>query len=284
MKILAIGDFHGKFPEKLKEKIKKEEIDFILSDGDYAGIEEWRPLMKKFFKAREKGKKVEVKDFLGKEKYNNLLKRDYESGKIPLKELDKFKVKVFSVFGNGDWYKVFFNDYGKNYENFIKKLKYTLDINRRKGKFKGLNIVGFGGYLDPDIYFTKKGISAISDLDYQNKKRKKRYNQEEKKFMKLIKNKPEIILAHYTPYNCLDKMKVKGFALSGGHMGMKFFNEGIKKYSPKLFVCGHMHENQGKCKIGKTLVVNPGAASEGKAAIIEIDDEKKKIKSVKFLK
>jgi Icc-related predicted phosphoesterase len=43
-----------------------------------------------------------------------------------------------------------------------------------------------------------------------------------------------------------------------------------------------MHENQGKCKIGKSLVINPGAASERKAAIIEL--ERDKVKSIKFLK
>lgn len=35
MKILAIGDFHGKFPEKLKKKIGKEKPDLIVSIGDY---------------------------------------------------------------------------------------------------------------------------------------------------------------------------------------------------------------------------------------------------------
>jgi hypothetical protein len=36
VKILAIGDFHGKFPEKLKKIIKKEKINLIVSVGDYA--------------------------------------------------------------------------------------------------------------------------------------------------------------------------------------------------------------------------------------------------------
>jgi predicted phosphodiesterase len=40
MKILAIGDFHGKFPAKLKKEARK--VDLILSTGDYAGIDEWR--------------------------------------------------------------------------------------------------------------------------------------------------------------------------------------------------------------------------------------------------
>jgi Icc-related predicted phosphoesterase len=36
--------------------------------------------------------------------------------------------------------------------------------------------------------------------------------------------------------------------------------------------------------LGKTLVVNPGPAFEGKAALIDVDEAKKKVKSVKFLR
>ena len=52
MKLLAIGDFHGKFPEKLKRKIEKEKPELILANGDYTGIDDWRPFLKKMFKAR----------------------------------------------------------------------------------------------------------------------------------------------------------------------------------------------------------------------------------------
>ena len=43
MKMLVLGDFQGKFPFKLKRKIEKikDEIDFIVGLGDYAGIDEW---------------------------------------------------------------------------------------------------------------------------------------------------------------------------------------------------------------------------------------------------
>jgi len=238
--------------------------------------------LKRVYKAREKGKKISVGGLLGEERYGKLLKKDYSEGEKVIKELNKFKTKVFSIFGNGDWYKVFFNDYGRYYEKLIKKLKFVKDINRGKDKFKGFKLVGFGGYIDNDIYFTKKGVEATGEDVGRNRKRRKRYLQEKKRFMKLMKNKPDILLTHYTPYKCLDKMRAKGFALTGGNMGISFFNNGIKRYSPLLVVCGHMHENQGKCRIRKSLVVNPGAASEGKAAVIEL--EKNKVKNVKFLR
>ena len=62
----------------------------------------------------------------------------------------------------------------------------------------------------------------------------------------------------------------------GKHVGWEPYNKIIRKYSPKLALCGHMHEYQGKKMLGKSLVVNPGAASEGKFAMI--DSESLKVK------
>ena len=43
------------------------------------------------------------------------------------------------------------------------------------------------------------------------------------------------------------------------HVGSITFTESIKKYQPKMWICGHIHEGfNKKDKIGKTVVVNPG--------------------------
>ena len=286
MKILAIGDFHGKFPERLKRKIKEAEPDFILCAGDYAGIDDFRPWLMKVFKARKKASELSIKEMMGKERYSRLLKKDYAAGKAIIKRLNSLEIKAFSVFGNGDWYREMSHKYEikRDYERFTRKLRCIKNIHRGRANFKGLKIAGFGGYLDNDVYFTEKGRKAIADSAEQNKIRKKRYEKEEKRFMSLMKSKPSILLMHYTPYRCLDRMKTKGLALSGSNMGISYFNRGIKKYRPILAVCGHIHENSGMRSIIKTVVINPGAASEGKAALIDIDEERKKVKSVKFFK
>ncbi|MDO8517339.1 MAG: metallophosphoesterase family protein [Nanoarchaeota archaeon] len=284
MKILAIGDFHGDFPEKLKVLIKNEKPKLILSTGDYAGIKEWRPLLKKIFKARNNGKNLSALEILGTKKYNLLLKKDFNDGKKVIENLNKLKIKTFSVFGNGDWYEPIPNDSKRNYAKLIKKLNYIKNINRGHGSFEKLKITGFGGYLDPDAYFTKIGIKAINEDKETNKERKIGYDYEEEKLMNLIKNKPEILLIHYTPYGCLDRLKEKDSPLNGKNLGVSSYNRAIEKFKPVLVICGHMHENQGSCNIGKTIIVNPGSASEGKAAIIEFDEKEKKIKGVKFIK
>ena len=284
MKILAIGDYHAKFPDKLKEIIIQENPDLILSTGDYAGIEEFRPAIKKMFKELARGKEFSFEDYFGKNKYRKILKKDYELGKIPIKELNNFNIPVLSVFGNGDWYDSELNDLPYNYEKVIKKLKNIIDIDGGSGSIGGVKVVGFGGYLDPDIYFTEKGMRAINTDKENALKRKIRYNDSEKYLMKLMKFNPDILLAHYTPYKCLDKMKERGFLLTGENMGVSSYNRAAKKYKPALIVCGHMHENQGQCKLGKTLVVNPGSAAEGKCAFIEFEDKNKKVLSVRFVR
>ncbi len=286
LKILAVGDFHGRFPEKLKRKIQDIKPDFILCTGDYAGIDDFRPWLKKVFKARKKASELGIKEMMGAERYSRLLKKDYAAGKEIIKRLNSLGIKAFSVFGNGDWYKLRSSRYNvkRDYGRFARRLGCIKNIHRDVASFRGLRIAGFGGYLDNDVYFSEKGRKAISDSAEQNKIRKESYKKEEKKFASLMKSKPSILLTHYTPYRCLDKMKTKGLALSGSSMGISYFNRGIKKYKPVLAVCGHMHENPGMRRIGITPVINPGAVSEGKAALIELDEKKKKIKSVKFLR
>ena len=284
MKILAIGDFHGKFPEKLKKIAKQKDINLILSTGDYTGIADWRPALKKMFIEASKGKRISVEEILGKKKYKKLLKKDYAAGKIPLKELNKFHKKVFSVFGNGDWYKWEFSKSNRDYTCLIKKLKNFKNINRGKAKFRGIKIVGFGGYLDPDIYFTNKGIKAINTSKERTMLRKQRYVKWEKQLMKLMKYKPDILLAHYNPYKCCDKMNARWSALHNQHMGISSFNRALKKFKPVLMVCGHIHEGFGSCKIGKTIVVNAGSAGDGQAAIIDFDEKNKRIKTIKFIR
>ena len=46
----------------------------------------------------------------------------------------------------------------------------------------------------------------------------------------------------------------------GKHAGSKVILDYIKKYQPKYVFCGHIHEGEGKAKIGKTEVYNLGVA------------------------
>ena len=89
------------------------------------------------------------------------------------------------------------------------------------------------------------------------------------------------------PYNTnLDKIRAEDAPkeAKGEHYGSKMIRRVIDRNQPVLGIGGHMHENQDKCKLGKTIVINTGAAEDGKAAVIEFDEKKGEVKEIRFVK
>ena len=278
MKILAIGDFHGKFPEKLKKEAEK--VDVILSPGDFANADKIRKII---FKHWTDKKWFEV---VGLRKAKALEKESFNSGLDVLKELNKIGKKVYFVWGNTDFYKdaSIKDDISPGeYNDNIRKMENVISVDRRKKKIDGLEIVGHGGYVDVTQY-----IKDRMDADEKrHKERLKRYNKTREKLFDIFDNKPDkdfIFLIHYSPYGVFDKVKYKGSPMNGKHVGFEPYNWIIKKYKPLLVISGHMHEYQGVKRMGRSLIVNPGPAFEGKAAVIDVDEENKKIKSVRFVR
>ena len=278
MKILAIGDFHGKFPEKLKREAEK--VDVILSPGDFANADKIRKLI---FKHWTDKKWFEV---VGLRKARALEKESFNSGLDVLKGLNKIGKKFYFVWGNTDFYKdaSIKDDISPGeYNDNIRKMENVISVDRRKKKIYGLEIVGHGGYVDVTQY-----IKDRMDADEKrHKERLKRYNKTKEKLFDIFDNKPDkdfIFLIHYSPYGVFDKVKYKGSPMNGKHVGFEPYNRIIKKYKPLLVISGHMHEYQGVKKMGRSLIVNPGPAFEGKAAVIDVDEENKKIKSVRFVR
>ena len=95
MKILVVGDFHGKFPVKLQRLAK--EIDLVVSLGDYPA---WS-LKKLFFEHCYKTDK-NLWDVMGKGKYKKVFLKDWKTAENVLEKLDSFDVPVFTIIGNYD--------------------------------------------------------------------------------------------------------------------------------------------------------------------------------------
>ena len=292
MKILVMWDFQGVFPQKLKNKIKKEEFDLIVTLGDYAGIKEWRPYIMFMFKQIKKKKEVPtIEEYFGKAKLKALEKKDFEAAKSVLKYLNSLgkKTPLLYIFGNTDdgWYNYPFDKKSQNPEkkktNFLKKLKHLKNINYKSKKFKGINFIGFGGYMDIESYIKEKSFKALGKKNI--KKIKSRLKKTKQKLFKLIKktSKPRIFVFHYPPYGIFDVIKDKKNPMNRKRVGVKSFSQTIKKHKPLLVLCGHMHEYRGMKKLYGVPVINPGDAEKGRAAIITIPENKKEKVTVKFI-
>jgi len=289
MKILAIGDFHGKFPQKLKDEAKK--VDLIISVGDFGGVKEWYVYLKYIFRQTAKDKPYKsVKEFFGKERYRVIDKKDERVTKEILRSLNSFGKPVIFVFGNTDdnWYNYSFDRQAwkvkKSRVNFVRKLKNLKEITYSKTSLKGINLVGFGGYMDVDSYVDERARSKDSPEAIGG--RILRRARSKRKLFSLIKGKAKkrIMIFHYPPKGYFDMIRMKGNVRNGTSAGINFFLEAITKSKPSLVLCGHMHEYQGMKRIGKSVLINPGPAGEGKAAIIDYDESVARVKKVKFLR
>ena len=281
MKILAIGDFHGEFPKKLKEEVEK--ADLVFCTGDLGGSDF---LLKIIFK--HMGEKIPWYDSVGIEKAKRYVLEDYNSGKKIIEELGVFKRKIYFIPGNWDF--ITQSKFERNaklkltlYQDLVKKHSNLHWWRRGIKKLGNLEILAFGGVVTAGEYTKKNGF-------YGKNKRKLEKNirsnkKETKQIMKHGRKNLDILFAHYPPYGVFDVVKYKGFnPLNGKHVGFKGYTEYIKKYKPKLFICGHMHEYQGSKKMGDTLIVATGSAKEGKAVVIDYPEDRKGKIKLRFIK
>ncbi|PIU75595.1 hypothetical protein COS75_03430 [Candidatus Pacearchaeota archaeon CG06_land_8_20_14_3_00_35_12] len=291
MKILAIGDFHGKICPNIKKVLEKKEYDTILCAGDFTGMAKIRDIIFKSWK-EEKAPWYEI---IGIKKAKRLLKEDFNLGVDILKYLNSLRKKVFLVFGNSDYYRSWVFPKKKKgkltygyleplgcFNDVIKKLPNLNLIQKEKRKINNLIIGGHGEYLDVTIFVA---TNVLNETKEEHKIRLKRYKRRKKEVFDLFKGKkPDIFLIHYPPYKVLDIVKYKNSPLYKKHAGFEPYTQVIKEYKPFLVICGHMHEYQGIKKIGKSIMVNPGLAEKGRFAVIDVDSNKKKVKSVKFFR
>ena len=278
MKILAIGDFHGKFPAKLKKLAK--EVDLVISIGDYFPFSYRKLWFKHCY-----GKDIELWEVIGKRKLKELVLKDLASRERVLKELNKLNIPVISIIGNVDYANV--NDQYSS-ENWTRKGRwdwYEQDFfSKMIKKYKNILRFDYSYALVDDLVFIG-GFGHTSPGQVKSpayKRYKAKLDKLFKRFRKENGKREVIFVTHNMPNKTkFDKLKVKG---KTEHYGSIMVRKIIDKYKPILAIGGHMHENWGKCKVGKTLLINPGAAVDGRAALIDFDVKKGKVKSVKFVK
>lgn len=84
-----------------------------------------------------------------------------------------------------------------------------------------------------------------------------------------LMDKHTVFVTHPPPYGILDRVAKR---FSAGSLGLFRL---IKKCSPRLVICGHIHEDCGVMRVAGTLVVNCSIAGHGTGFIIDIEPEGK---------
>ena len=275
MKLLVCGDFHGRFPKKLLQVIKKEKIDALISNGDYASFF-YRDLWFKHCYEKD----VQLWQIVGKKKFKEIILKDVKSGEFVFKKLGKLNIPVITVLGNVD-YGLWTDAYeSKNKKFDIEDIDFFIRIIKR---YSNINNIDYSYTKLGDFVIIGGGTSSFPGKvkSKMYKKLRRILDKNFKKFRQELKAQRVIFLSHNVPYNTkLDKITSKKAhaEAKGKHFGSKLVRRIINRYQPILAIGGHIHDGRGMQKLGKTLVVNPGAVHGGRYAIVEIDDKTKKIK------
>jgi Icc-related predicted phosphoesterase len=286
MKILAIGDLHGEFPKFIPNFIKKQKVDLVISTGDYSPFS----TKKLFFKYVYGKKDVELWEIIGKEKYKRMTLKDHKKGETVIRKLNSLPIPVITVLGNHDYSfpddvadvkkpspsRFWKWDWDERIilSKFIDKMPNIKKIDYNYIKFGGLIFVGARGHSFP---------GHVKSKAY--KKSREKLEKIFRKFKKENKERKLIFISHVPPYNTkIDLIHAKDAhkKVKGKHYGSKLFKRILQKYQPILSISGHIEESRGKDKIRKTTIINAGSTHHGDYVLIDIDENKGKIKSIKF--
>ncbi len=264
MKILLLADFGGLFPEKLRKRLEKADWDIGLVAGDFADIKAIRDIFLKYG-----NKEREYYNKLSKARKQEIKKKKFRTGMDVLKKLNSLGRPVYLVSGNNEiadyrWFSKTVSRYGN--------LKL---IDDKLSKFSRLALVGIRN--EHRVYGERGRLTREDFYDYQENMLKGNFRG--------AKTKNIILLSHYPPYGCrLDKLPKNAKLNPGSHVGSYLIREIIERLYPPFVICGHLEELGGVCKIGKTVVINPGGADVGKYAILEVNNKNFRKSKIRFYK
>lgn len=251
MRILLLGDLEGKFPTKLKNFCRKNNIEAIFSPGDFSSsltkmifsnwdlLKEWTP---------EKRKRFD--EVYGFNRANKEILRSYRDGIKILKKINSLGIPVYLVLGNQDYIGKTRIGRGVKKKEFvkpgsflplIKRLKNLIYVHNNPRKIeKKYTIIGksAGLKVNEKFFRGKKNLIFLTHLPARGTR------------FAIVRNK-------FSPRN-------------GEDVGSQEIRRLIKKYKPIIHICGHMHEHIGKTNVGKTISICAGFGHEDKAMILNL--------------
>lgn len=123
-----------------------------------------------------------------------------------------------------------------------------VSLHGRRVEFGEQTLVGLGG-SSPTPFHTPFEVSEEELLES----------------LKRLMVKDAILATHSPPRGYVDELPWSG------HAGSEAIRQVVDEFKPKVVLCGHIHEARG-VEQGETTFVNPGPASAGYAALIEVEE------------
>ncbi len=137
----------------------------------------------------------------------------------------------------------------------VGRIECAINAHARIVEVEGLKIFGIGGSLkgpfETNIEFTEEEFSKIISEN--------------------LTGDFDILLLHEPPY--MTKVDI----VYDKHVGSKTIRALIEEKTPKLVVCGHIHESKNIDYVGESIVINPGPFKLGHYVIVSLSDSGVKV-------
>lgn len=123
-------------------------------------------------------------------------------------------------------------------------------LHGKKVKIAERTVVGLGG-SNPTIFHTP---FEMQEEEIEEK-------------LKGLMEEGAVLVTHTPPFGINDIVP------SGRHVGSTAVKNIVERFRPKIVLSGHVHEASGIVRKDGTLFMNPGAAKDARAGILEMGEE-----------
>ncbi|MDW5563276.1 MAG: metallophosphoesterase [Methanomassiliicoccus sp.] len=127
---------------------------------------------------------------------------------------------------------------------------HAISLHKRKVAVEGITFIGLGG-SNPTIFETP---FELEEEDIESA-------------LRPLMERNAVLAVHAPPKGINDLVG------SGLHVGSETILRLVNEFHPRAVLSGHIHEARGIVERNGTLFLNPGAAKDGNAALLEVGED-----------
>jgi len=165
----------------------------------------------------------------------------YRGHRLVLSRLNELGLPVLAVRGNADWPSV---------DRQLEALPRIQSLHLKETILKGVAFTGVSGTI-PVPFRSRLRLIERRVLEQ----------------MVSLVTGHSVLVTHPPPWGTLDEV------LGRFHAGCRGLRGIVVKKQPRMLICGHIHEQSGTARLGKTLVVNCNMGGARGGAMIDLDTD-----------